>query len=112
MSGSFELEKSKNGKFMFNLKAGNGQVILTSQMYDTKTSALQGVDSVKANAASDERYERSTTTAGEPYFNLKAANSQVIGRSQSYSSVTSMEAGIASVKSHAPSAALKDLTVE
>jgi uncharacterized protein len=112
MSGSFELNTSKNGKFMFNLKAGNGQVILTSQMYETKPSALQGIDSVKANAASDERFERSTTTAGEPYFNLKAANGQVIGRSQSYSSVTSMEAGIASVKSHAPGAALQDLTAQ
>jgi uncharacterized protein len=112
MSGSFELDTSKNGKFMFNLKAGNGQVILTSQMYETKPSALQGVESVKANAAIDERYERATTTAGEPYFNLKAANSQVIGRSQSYSSVASMEAGIASVKSHAPGAVLKDLTAE
>lgn len=112
MSGSFELNKSKNDKFMFNLKAGNGQVILTSQMYETKPSALQGVDSVKANAAVDERYERIATTGGEPYFNLKATNGQVIGRSQSYASVANMEAGIASVKSHAPDAALKDLAAE
>ncbi len=110
MSGSFELSKTKNDKFMFNLKAGNGQVILTSQMYESKTSALQGIDSVKVNAQQDERVERATTTSGQPYFNLKSANGQVIGRSQSYSSASSMESGIASVKANAPGAALKDLS--
>jgi uncharacterized protein YegP (UPF0339 family) len=42
LSGKFELSKSKNEKFMFNLKAGNGEVILSSQMYEAKPSALQG----------------------------------------------------------------------
>ncbi len=111
MSGLFELGKTKNDKFMFNLKAGNGQVILTSQMYESKPSALQGIESVKTNAVLDERFERNTTTSDQPYFNLKAANGQVIGRSQSYASAASMEIGIASVKTNAPSATLKELDV-
>src|SRR5690606_2120616 len=57
MSGKFEIIKAKNGKFMFNLKASNGEIILTSQMYEAKTSAQQGIDSVKANAPQDDRYE-------------------------------------------------------
>ncbi len=97
MSGKFEITQSKNDKFLFNLKAGNGEIILTSQLYEAKTGAQQGIDSVRANAPLDERYERSTSTSGQPYFNLKAANGQVIGRSETYSSTSAMEGGIASV---------------
>ena len=110
MSGKFEISKSKNGKFMFNLKAGNGQVILTSQMYDAKSDAIQGIESCKTNAAADERFERSDATSGQPYFNLKAANGKVIGRSEMYASAAARDNGIASVKSNAPGATTKDLT--
>lgn len=110
MAGKFEINQSKNGKFLFNLKAANGQIILSSQLYEAKTSAENGVESCRTNGALDERFERSTSSAGQPYFNLKAGNGQVIGRSEMYSSVAAMENGIASVKNNAPSATLKDLT--
>lgn len=48
--GTFELKKSESGKFHFNLKAGNGQIVATSQMYASKESALNGIDSVRKNA--------------------------------------------------------------
>ena len=51
MAGKFELKKSKNDKYFFSLLAGNGQTILASEMYDTKASALAGIESVKKNAA-------------------------------------------------------------
>ena len=98
MSAKFVISKSKSDKFLFNLKAGNGEVILTSQMYDAKSSATNGVESVKANAPTDDRDERKTSTKGEQFFNLKAENGQVIGRSEMYSSASAMEGGIASVK--------------
>jgi len=110
MSGKFEVTQASNGKYMFNLKADNGQVILTSQMYEAKSSATQGIDSVRVNAPLDERYERLQSTKDEPYFNLKAANGQVIGRSQMYSTSSAMEGGIASVKKNGPTAILLDLT--
>lgn len=47
MAGKFELKKSKNDKYFFSLLAGNGQTILASEMYDTKASALAGIESVK-----------------------------------------------------------------
>ncbi|HEU5222372.1 MAG TPA: YegP family protein [Candidatus Lumbricidophila sp.] len=50
MAGSFELYKDKSGEFRFRLKAGNGQVIATSQGYTTKASALNGIESVRSNA--------------------------------------------------------------
>ncbi|MFM2056025.1 MAG: hypothetical protein RLY71_410 [Pseudomonadota bacterium] len=110
MSGKFEISLSKNDKYMFNLKAGNGQVILSSQMYESKAGALNGVESVKTNGADDARFERATSSAGQPYFTLKAANGQVIGRSEMYSSAAAMENGIQSVKNNAPAASVVDLT--
>ena len=108
MSAKFVITKSKNDKFLFNLKAGNGEVILSSQMYDAKASATSGVESVKTNAALDERYERKASAKGQPFFNLKAANGQVVGHSEMYSSTSAMEGGIASVKKNAPSAVIDD----
>ncbi|MGL4767036.1 MAG: YegP family protein [Formosimonas sp.] len=104
MAGKFELSTTANGKFMFNLKAGNGQIILTSQMYESKDSATKGIESVKANAPLDERFSRETSAKDEPYFTLKASNGQVIGRSEMYSSASAMENGITSVKTNAPDA--------
>ena len=109
MAGKFELKKSDSGKFMFNLKAGNGKVIMTSQLYRTKAAALAGIESVKQHAA-DANFERKTSTAGQPYFALKAVNKQVVGSSEMYSSAAARDNGIASVKAHAPDAAVVDLT--
>lgn len=50
MAGKFEISKSKNDKYYFNLKAGNGEVIATSEMYSAKASCQNGIDSVKTNA--------------------------------------------------------------
>ncbi len=50
MSGKFELKEAADGKFMFNLKAGNGEIIATSQRYSSKDAALNGIESVKKNA--------------------------------------------------------------
>lgn len=50
MAGKFVLKKGASGKFHFNLQAGNGQVIATSETYESKESALKGIESVKTNA--------------------------------------------------------------
>ncbi len=110
MSGKFVLADAANGQFRFNLKAANGQTVLTSQAYASKPGALNGVESVKKNAPLDERYERRTAKDGSPYFVLMAANAQEIGRSQMYSSPASMENGVESVKSNAPDAEIVDET--
>lgn len=110
MAGKFELKKSTNGKFFFNLKAGNGEKILGSEMYETKASADNGIESVKKNSADDARYEKKTSNKGDHYFNLKASNGQVIGTSEMYSTESGRNNGIASVKSNAPSAVVDDQT--
>lgn len=110
MAGKFELKQGDSGKYSFNLKAGNGQVILTSQSYDGKDGALNGIESVKKNAPDDANYERKTSSAGEPFFTLKAGNGQIIGKSEMYSSAAAMENGIESVKTNAPTAEIADTT--
>jgi uncharacterized protein len=112
MKATFEIKKAADGKFVFNLKAGNDQVILTSQTYESKESAHTGIASVKQNAGLDERYEEKTGTGGQPYFVLHAANQQVIGRSQMYSSREAMHKGIASVKQNAHFAETVDFSAE
>jgi uncharacterized protein YegP (UPF0339 family) len=102
--GKFVITVRKNGEFQFNLKATNGQVILTSEGYTTKTACLNGVESVKKNAPVQERYEVKEAKNGKPFFNLKASNGQVIGASQMYANERNMQAGIASVMKNAPEA--------
>lgn len=102
--GKFVITTRKNGEFQFNLKATNGQVILTSEGYATKAACLNGIESVKKNAPIEARFEIKTAKNGKPYFNLKASNGQVIGASQMYASEATMKAGIASVQKNAPEA--------
>lgn len=108
MSGKFELKKAKDGQFHFNLLAGNGQIILTSEMYKAKDSALNGVESVRKNAQREGAFESKISSNDKHYFVLKATNGQVVGQSQMYASAASCQNGIESVQKNAPDAALDD----
>lgn len=111
MAGKFEIYKDRAGEFRFRLKAGNGQTILASEGYRARSGCLNGIESVKKNAPDDFRYERKQTVSGKFMFNLKAANSQVIGTSESYESAAARDNGIESVKKNAPDAIVEDTTV-
>lgn len=104
----FEL-KASGEKFHFVLKAANGQVILSSQMYSSKASAMNGIESVKTNSGNDDLYERKTAVNGKFHFNLKSTNGQIIGSSQMYVSESGVSNGIASVKKNAPGASVKEV---
>jgi len=106
--GSYELKTAADGQYMFNLKAANGPVILTSERYKAKDSAFNGIESVRENSPNDDRYERLTSNGGDPYFVLKAANGQTIGRSEMYSSEAARDNGIESVKTNGPSTDVDD----
>lgn len=112
MAGKFELSKGKSGKFSFNLKAGNGQVVFSSQTYDSKRSASAGINSVRRNAQKEARFERKESAKKQPYFVITAGNGQVIGKSQMYANLVSMEKGIQSVVRNAPEAPVVDLSVD
>lgn len=103
-----ELYTDKAGEYRFRLKAANGEIILTSEGYTARASALNGIESVKKHAADDANYECKTTAAGAS-FNLLAANHQVIGSSQVYASEQGRDKGIESVKKNAPGAEVKEV---
>ena len=110
--GKFVITLQKNGEHMFNLKASNGQVILTSQGYASKAGCVNGIESVKKNAPLDERYDRKESTNKKPFFTLLAGNKQIIGKSELYESVAAREKGIESVKKNAPDATIDDETIK
>ena len=111
--------RTVNSGIKFDLKAGNGEVIATSEVYESKAACLNGIESVKKNAAAanveDQTVENFETVvhpkfemykdkAGEYRFRLKARNGEVIAVSEGYASKAGCENGIASVKKNAPEA--------
>ena len=106
--GQFIVRRRLNGDFQFSLKAGNGEIILTSQGYSTKESCGRGVESVRLNSQNDERYERRQASNGNYFFVLKAANGEIIGTSEMYISQAGMENGITSVKKNAHDSGIID----
>lgn len=107
----FELFKSsKDNQFYFHLKAGNGEITLSSsEGYPTKQACLNGIASVKENAPYDSQYDRNFHN-GSYTFNLNAKNGKIIGRSESYTTASARDGGIESVKKDAPNAPVVDLT--
>ena len=110
MSGWYVLSANGKGQYSFALKAGNGEAILRSETYNSKTAAENGIASVQKNSPLDARFEKKTASNGKEFFNLKAANGQVIGTSQMYASAASRDAGIESVKANGPSTTIKEET--
>jgi uncharacterized protein len=102
--------RSTSNQFYFVLWSSDGERILQSEMYQAKASAQTGAQSVKANAGNDQRYERRTSAANQPYFVLKAANGEIIGVSEMYGSTTARDSGIASSKFNGPAAEIVDQT--
>lgn len=102
--GKFVVSKRKNEEFQFNLKAANGQIILSSEGYTTKAACMNGIESVKKNSQDESKFETLEAKNGKHYFNLKATNGQIIGSSQMYESLAGCQNGIQSVMNNAPDA--------
>lgn len=110
MPGTFVIQKGSKDAVRFNLRAGNNQVILTSESYSTKASALTGIESVRKNSQDDARFTRKKAKDGSAYFVLTAKNGETIGKSEMYTSTAGMENGIKSVAANAPGAKVVDKT--
>jgi uncharacterized protein len=106
----FEVYQSgKNNEFRFRLKADNGQNILSSEGYTTKASCLNGIESVKKNAANPKRVIKTQTPTKMYRFSITAANSQIIGTSQNYKSESGRNNGVQSVLKNAAKAEIKEV---
>ncbi len=110
MAGRFEVYTDRAGEFRFRLKASNGQTVLASEGYKSKSGAMNGTESVKKNAGDPARFEAYETSAGKFRFRLKAKNNEVIGTSESYDSAASRDNGIKAVGRAADGATVADLT--
>ena len=121
--GKFVVKATKTG-FVFNLKAGNGETIATSEVYTTEAPCMKGIESVRKNAAdakledqtaaevvavTNPKFEVYTDKAGEFRFRLKARNGEVIAASEGYKAKASCLNGVDSVRRNAPDAAVEKL---
>ncbi len=120
--GKFIVREVPSG-IKFDLTATNGQVIATSEVYESKAACLGGIESVKKNAAvakiedqtaegfetvTNPKFEIYEDKAGEFRFRLKARNGQVIAVSEGYTKKASCENGIESVQKNAPDAEIAE----
>jgi len=116
--GKFVVRTVPSG-IKFDLKATNGQIIATSEVYEAKASCLNGIESVKKNAPisnvedqtvenfeaiTHPKFELYQDKAGEYRFRLKARNGEIIAVSEGYTTKANCENGIESVKKNAPEA--------
>ena len=99
----YVIDFAKNGEFMWNLFATNGQIILSRQ------NCLLSIDKSKKNVA-DSDFQRKTASNGQFYFLQRADNYEDLGRSEYYNSLITLEQGIESVKRNAPIANIEDKT--
>jgi len=118
--GKFEIKETKSG-FKFNLKAGNGEVIATSETYTTEAACKNGIESVRKNCVAEiedqttegfetkknPKFEVYTDKAGEFRFRLKAKNGEIIATGEGYKAKKSCLNGIESIKKNAPEAAVE-----
>ena len=109
MPAKYEIHRARDGQFHFHLKAANGEIILSSELYKSRSGAKNGIASVQRNGTDPDRFDRRIDKRGEPYFVLKAGNHQIIGTSEMYESAAAMEKGIKSVMKNAHAEAY-DLT--
>ena len=124
--GKFVIKETANGGFKFDLKAGNGEVIASSQIYKSEKACRTGVESVRNNALAEvedqtvenfevkthPKYEMYTDKRGEVRFRLKAKNGEIIATSEGYKKKASALNGIESIKRNAPEATVVKLTPE
>ena len=121
--GKFVIRKVNTG-IKFDLKATNGQVIATSEVYTTKAACKNGIESVKKNAAvagvenqtvegfaavTNPKFEMYQDKAGEFRFRLKARNGEIIATSEGYTTKAACENGIESVRKNAPESETEEI---
>ena len=122
MTGKFVIAKAKNDGIYFNLVAANGEIIATSEVYESKTNAQNGIESVRTNCVAgiedqtvdgyetlkNPKFEIYKDKAGEFRYRLKASNGEIIASGEGYTTKQSVQNGIESIKTNAPTAEVVD----
>jgi len=108
MASTFQLHKASDGQFRFDLLASNGKIIFSSEPYQAKASAQEGIDAVRRNVTRAGAFEVRASSSGKHYFTLSGADGFVIGQSQVYSNPASCVKGMQAVLNAAPEAVVRD----
>ena len=100
--GKYETHTLTDGQFQFKLKSGDGQIILISKAYKTKTDCKTGINSIRKIVKYDKLFIRLESKTGKAYFNFTAVDGKILAVSEMYENRDSMENAIDSVKKNAP----------
>ena len=90
----FQVFRGLDKGYYFHLRAGNGEIVLQSQSYSSRTNAVNGVTSVKSNGASAAGYQLLEASNGQWYFVVKAANGAVVAKGETYSSKSNAQRAV------------------
>jgi uncharacterized protein YegP (UPF0339 family) len=93
----FDMFRGENDEYYFNLEAANGEIVLSSEGYTSKSGAMNGMESVRENGGDLEQYEVREAEDGQFYFVLKAKNHEIIGMGELYVSKSNAERGLETV---------------
>lgn len=106
----FKITKRTDGEFQYVLKASNGETILTSEGYVSHSGCKRGIDACRIAALDNQNFKRRTAQDGQYYFRLVAANYEIIGTSELYTTAVMRDKGIEAVMAAAPGAMIDDRT--
>ncbi len=110
MQGKFEVYRDQSGEFRFRFIDMYERVLLSSESYKEKRSAFNGIASIKKNCLIPKRFVKKNSVDGKSYFVLKAANHEIIGKSNSFHEMSECDATIAKVVELAPICEVHDIT--
>ena len=110
MAATFGVKLASTGQFYFNLMLDNGEILLSSELYNAQPSAENGVASVKKNSGEAGRYEKQTLDNGRFRYVLKATNGQIVGHSPMYANEADRDSFLKLTQAEAPKAKVADLT--
>lgn len=111
LSSIYEISTSKDGQYRFVFKAPNGEILLTSELFKAKTSALNTIESLKINSMNLENFDILTTKNGKKYFNIKSKNHHILATSQFYNDMESLELGMKLVLKYSQTEKIIDLSM-
>jgi len=109
MTGYFQLIEGDDGAFMFTLRAGNHETVLTSRVFWTRHAAMEGVETLRRQSQRPEAYVRHTDADGRQWFEVLDEKQHPLGRSEPYASRSGLAAGMASVKRNSASTSFRGL---
>nr|WP_288256965.1 DUF1508 domain-containing protein [uncultured Pseudomonas sp.] len=110
MSAHFQIKKAKDAQYHVQLLAGNGEIILASELFKSKETALNTIEAIKNSSKKEDSFTLRELSNGKYLFLLRASSGQIIGSSQVYATLSGAKLGINSVIANAPHASIQDLT--